>query len=51
MGGRNLPPPPDWDRINVSENQGKAAILPTLSLITPLSNYTAIQLSLQLREY
>ena len=47
MGGRNLSPlPPDWDRINASENQGKAALLPTLPLITHLIKYTAIQLLL-----
>ena len=32
MVGHNLPPP-DWDRVNVSENLGKAAALPALPLI------------------
>ena len=34
MGGHNLPP--GWDRVNVSENLGKAAVLPALPLITTL---------------
>ena len=36
MGEHNLPLPTDRDRINVSENLGKAAALPAFSLITPL---------------
>ena len=34
MDGRNLPPHPTWDRVNVFENLGKAAALPALPLIT-----------------
>ena len=30
---------PDWDRVNLSENLGKAAALPALPLITPLALY------------
>ena len=29
------PPPPDGDRVNVSENLGKPTVLPALPLITP----------------
>ena len=35
------PPPLDWDRVNISENLGKAAALPALPLITPLVHVTA----------
>ena len=35
MGGHNLPP--DRDRINISENLGKAAALPALPLITSMT--------------
>ena len=40
MGGHNLPPPPNWDRVNISENLGKAAALPALPLNTPLIDIT-----------
>ena len=29
----------DWDRVKVSDNLGKAAALPALPLITPLTYY------------
>ena len=38
MVGYDLPPTPGWDRVNISENLGKAAALPALPLITPLEN-------------
>ena len=34
MVGHNLPPSPDWDRVNWPENLGKAVALPALPLIT-----------------
>ena len=39
MGGHNLPPLVEIGLINVSENLGKAAVLPALPLITPLSQF------------
>ena len=44
MIGHNLPPSPDWDRVNASENLGNAAALPALPLIAPLHNFNNIQI-------
>ena len=38
MVGYNPPPPLDWDRVNVTENLGKAAALPALPLIKEIGD-------------